>query len=148
MSKEIVMQSQILDYLQTQRVGILAIEMTDGSPHAATVHFAAEADGSHFYFWTPAGSRKVESLQTRPSSRASVVIGADETNMKTLQMDGECKFVLEQDRSRFDSIYFGKFPEKVGKFPDAVALVFSPSWWRFTDWTTPQGRVVLNSKAE
>lgn len=142
------MKSQVLEYILTQRVCVLAVEMPDGSPHAATLHFAAEANGSRFYFLTPTGSRKVESLHIRPSSRATVVIGVDEANMKTLQMDGACELIPEQGRAQFDSIYFGKFPEKVGKFPDAVAVAFSPTWWRFTDWTTPQGRVVLESTIE
>lgn len=139
------MNQKVLEYIETQRVCVLAVEMPDGSPHSATVHFAAEPDGSRFYFWTLPESRKVESLHVRPSSRASVVIGFDEANMKTLQMDGVVEFVAEENREHFDSIYFGKFPDKVGKFPDAVAVVFSPTWWRFTDWTTPQGRVVMTS---
>ncbi len=139
------MKPEVLEYIQTQRVCVLAVEMPDGSPHAATVHVAAEPDGSKFYFLTPLESRKVEPLHVRPSSRASVVIGFDEANMKTVQMDGVVTFVPDQDREQFDGVYFGKFPEKVGKFPDAVAVVFTPTWWRFTDWTTPQGKVVVTS---
>jgi len=35
---------KILDYLKDQRVGVLAVEMLDGSPHGATVHFAHTED--------------------------------------------------------------------------------------------------------
>lgn len=142
------MDEKVLEYIETQRVCVLAVEMLDGSPHSATVHFAAEPAGSRFYFWTLPETRKVESLHARPSSRASVVIGFDEANMKTVQMDGVVTFVSDQDREQFDAVYFGKFPEKVGKFPDAVAVVFTPTWWRFTDWTTPQGRAVIDSTME
>jgi hypothetical protein len=34
------MNKEILDYIKSQRVCVLAVEMMDSSPHAATVHFA------------------------------------------------------------------------------------------------------------
>ena len=46
------MDNSVIEYLKTQRVGVLAVEMPDGSPHAATVHFAHTESPLVFYFET------------------------------------------------------------------------------------------------
>ena len=79
------MRKAILDFLKTERTGVLAVEMLDGSPHGATVHFANCEGPFVFYFETNRDYRKSEALLGRPKSRASFVIGIDENIMKTLQ---------------------------------------------------------------
>ncbi|MDQ3076051.1 MAG: pyridoxamine 5'-phosphate oxidase family protein [bacterium] len=141
------MQPQILDYVKTQRIGVLAVEMLDGSPHAATVHFAHAENPLVFYFETYKEYRKAEALFGRDSSRASFVIGSDENNMKTLQIDGTVALIKPEEKLAYDSVYFGKFPNKFekSKDPKFVFFKFTPTWWRFTDWTTPEGKVILTS---
>lgn len=140
------MNQQILDYIKSQRVGVLAVEMPDGSPHAATVHYSNSTDPLVFFFETDRKSRKAESLLTNGVVRASFVIGADESNMKTLQMDGQAKIIGEKDMELFDKSYFEKFTEKRGKYTDQVLFSFTPTWWRFTDWNTPEGKKIWNSE--
>ena len=143
------MQPEILTYIQSQRVGVLAIEMLDGSPHAATVHYAHGEDTHVFYFETSNKYRKSEALLGRSVNRASLVIGASETEMKTLQLDGEVRVITAEEKSAFDDIYFKKFPEKKAKAennPDIISFVFSPLWWRFTDWTAPEGKKIITSQ--
>nr|MBP7804743.1 hypothetical protein [Candidatus Paceibacterota bacterium] len=77
------MNQAILDYLNAQRVAVLAIEMMDGSPHGATVHFAYNENPFVFYFETNRNYKKSEPLFGREKSRASLVIGTSETDMKT-----------------------------------------------------------------
>ncbi|MDB5204022.1 MAG: segregation and condensation protein [Candidatus Taylorbacteria bacterium] len=139
------MNKEILDYIKTQRVGVLAVEMMDGSPHAATVHFAHTDDPLVFYFETYREYRKAEPLFAREKSRASFVIGSDESNMKTLQLDGIIELLKPEERGAFDSVYLGKFPEKSEKAKDPKFVFFklTPTWWRFTDWTGPQGKKIL-----
>ena len=141
------MQKEILDYLATQRVGVLAVEMLDGSPHAATVHFAYSENPVIFYFETCVDYRKTESLTGRATSRASFVVGADESNMKTLQLDGEIRIMKPEEMDTFDSVYYSKFPTKKGKRygSDPVFFQFVPTWWKFTDWTTPEGKKIWTS---
>jgi uncharacterized protein YhbP (UPF0306 family) len=139
------MNQDILDYINSQRVCVLAVEMPDGSPHAATLHFATSKDGTTFYFLTSPGYRKTEALKGRLTSRASVVVGVDEAVMKTMQLDGEVRIVSEAERKNFDGIYFGKFPEKVGKFAEDIAFIFTPTWWRYTDWTGANGKRIVSS---
>jgi len=142
------MNQEILDYIQTQRICVLSVEMLDGSPHASTVHFAHMANPLMFFFETHRDYRKSEPLFGRETSRASMVIGFDESNMKTFQMDGEMRLLKDQEKNLFNEVYLGKFPSKAEKAtdPKAVFFVFTPTWWRFTDWTKSSGKIIISSK--
>ncbi len=142
------MNQEILDYIKTQRVGVLAFEMLDGSPHAATVHIANTENPLMFLFETSRGARKSEALFGRAETRASLVVGFDESNMKTLQLDGIARLLKSEDEKKlFQEIYLEKFPNKKAKAADAkfVMFCFIPTWWRFTDWTRPEGKIILYS---
>ena len=141
------MRQEIFDYLNTQRVGVLAVEMMDGSPHAATVHFAHSDEPFVFYFETYREYRKCESLFGRKTSRASFVVGSDEQNMRTLQLDGTVELVTPREKENYDAVYFGKFPKKLekSKDPKFVFFKFVPTWWRFTDWSHPNGKQIWSS---
>lgn len=142
------MRKEVLDFLATQRIGVLAVEMMDGSPHGATIHAANNADGSAFYFETSRSYRKAEALYGRPASRASLVLGFNEADMKTLQIDGQVRLLeTELEKKQFEEFYFAKFPNMKTKFsnPEFVPFLFVPTWWRYTDWTAPGGKIVYNS---
>ena len=144
------MQQEILDYIKSQPVGVLAVEMMDGSPHAATVHFANSENPLIFFFETDRHYRKAEALLGREVSRASFVIGTDESTMRTLQLDGEIRLLKDEEKQLFNDTYLGKFPKKVKKSeePSTVFFVFIPKWWRFTDWTGPKGKIIISSEDE
>lgn len=135
------------DFLATQRVGVLAVEMLDGSPHAATVHFAHQSAPLRFYYETYPEYRKAEPIQAKETVRASFVVGTAEAEMKTLQLDGIVQRVQPADQAAFDAIYFAKFPDKRAKADERPILFFTfePTWWRFTDWQTPTGKLELAS---
>lgn len=141
------MKQEILDYLKTQKVGVLAVEMLDGSPHGATIHFAQTENPLVFYFETSKKYRKAEPILNKESVRASLVVGSDPNDMKTLQLDGQVQLISESEKEKFKKIYFGKFPEKLAKSygDEQVYFTFTPTWWRFTDWTTPAGKLVITS---
>lgn len=145
------MPKEILDYLNTKRVGVLAVEMLDGSPHAATVHFAYDEDSGLFLFETDRRYRKSEPLFGKEATRASFVIGFEETNTKTLQLDGIAQLVkTEAGKELFEKVYYGKFPEKAEKAKKLgdnwVSFSFKPTWWRFTVWTEDKGKVIISSE--
>lgn len=141
------MTQEILDYVNNQRIAVLAVEMMDGSPHAATVHYANTDNPLTFLFETDRQYRKAEALFGRKASRASLVIGFDEGEMKTLQIDGEVKLVEEAEKELFLETYHKKFPEKVAMADkhDLVFFTLTPTWWRYTDWTKPKGKTILSS---
>jgi general stress protein 26 len=142
------MKPEILTYIQSQKVGVLAVEMLDGSPHAAAIHFAHTENPLVFYFETSKLTRKAEPVIGREISRASFVIGSDPSNMQTFQVDGEVRLVAEEEKENFMDVYFGKFPNKKEKSlsnPNAIFLIFTPKWWRFTEWKKPEGKVAISS---
>ena len=142
------MTPEVINFIQAQRVAVIALEMMDGSPHAATVHFAFDESTQIFFFETSRAYRKCEPLFGREVSRASIVIGFDQNNMKTLQMDGEVKLITPGKQAHFDEVYYAKFPMKKGKTYGSPAVFFSftPTWWRYTDWTKPEGKLILSSE--
>ena len=137
----------VLEYLVNQRLGVLAVEMPDGSPHAATVHFAHAAEPLRFYYETYREYRKAEPILANAETRASFVVGVDEKDMKTLQLDGIIKLIMTERQGDFDAVYFAKFPDKRKKVieKDMIFFEFIPTWWRFTDWETSDGKMILSS---
>ncbi len=142
------MKKEILDYIQSQRVGVISLEMMDGSPHGATIHFAHIDNPLTFFFETSKKYRKYEPLSTKDITRASFVIGSDESDMKTLQLDGTAELISKDDITIINSVYLDKFPEKKekSKGEDLVFFKFNPKWWRYTDWTGPNGKKIISSE--
>ena len=141
------MQKEILDYLKTQRVGVLSVEMMDGSPHGATVHFANSESPTIFYFETDRDYKKSEVLFGREVTRASFVVGVSEKEPRTLQVDGEVRLIKPEEKAEFEKIYLGRFPEKAKKMDNSnsVFFLFIPKWWRFIDFAHKEGKLVLAS---
>lgn len=141
------MVQEALNYLKTHRVGILAVEMLDGSPHAATVHFAHSENPLVFYFETCRNYRKAEPILKKEKVRASFVVGNDESAPKTVQIDGLVELLKPEEQAVYEEIYLGKFPEKIGKAEknDLIFFKLTPTWWRFTDFTPPEGKKIWNS---
>ena len=141
------MPQKIKEYLDTQRVGVLAVQMLDGTPHGATVHFAHTTEPFEFTFETYRDYRKCEPLFVQDTTSATFVIGFTE-GKQTLQMDGAAQLIDTTDERV--ELYLQKFPEKREKFADmgdkAVWFTFTPTWWRFTDWDTPDGKTIVSSE--
>lgn len=137
------MNQDILNFLKSQRVCVLAVEMMDGAPHGATIHFAHSNEPFVFYFETNKSYRKAEPLFGRTETRATVVIGSTEDNMQTLQLDGIIRLLRDEEIESYTQVYLGKFPEKKAKSqnPDFVRFIFIPTWWRFTDWTGGEKKI-------
>src|SRR3989344_53031 len=141
------MTEEISDFIKSQRVSVFAIEMSDGSSHVSTVHFAHTENPLLFIFETDRSYRKSEPLLQKETSRASLVIGWEEgSNSKTFQLDGDAR-VLKDDEQHLIEAYLAKFPEKTEKAsdPENLFFVFVPTWWRFTDWFRPEGKMIITS---
>ena len=139
------MPQEAFDYIDTQPTCVLAVEMTDGSPHAATVHFAHVGEEPKFIFLTERRYRKFEPFGKRDTVRATVVVGTSEADNKTLQLDGTA--VITENESHIVA-YYNKFSTKKRENLEAdndVFLVFTPTWWRYTDWTLPEGKTIWTS---
>lgn len=139
------LKPEILAYIATQRVCVVALEMPDGSPHAATVHFAHKDEPFAYIVQTSPDSRKGEAFLNNYTVRASLVVGLEEAGgkEKTFQMDGTAR-VMKPDED-FAQIYLDKFPRKEEKYSTDIFLVITPTWWRFTDWSKPEGKTIFTS---
>ena len=141
-----VMNKHMLEFLNSQRVGVLSVQMLDKTPHGATVHFAHTDNPIAFIFETYREYRKCEPLYAQKETPASFVVGFQEGQQsKTAQLDGIVS-LIESGDSRV-TLYLEKFPEKreKAKGDKVVWFVFTPTWWRFTDWSGPQGKSVYLS---
>lgn len=141
------MHPEAVAYLVTQRICVIALEMPDGSPHAATVHFMYHAASGCFVFETNRTYRKAQALLNGKSVRASIVVGVSETDRRTLQVDGVAR-LLSADELDLKDAYAAHFPEKQKRLssPDTIYFLCSPTWWRYTDFTHPDGKKIYSSE--
>lgn len=139
------MHPEARKFIDENRICVLAVEMLDGSPHAATLHFASSGEQPVFVFKTSRQYRKSEALFGREKSRASFVIGFEESEkQKAFQADGSVRLIKEEEKEYVDA-YLKKFPEKEVKYATDILLLFTPTWWRYTDWGKPEGKTVYLS---
>ena len=82
------MNKEILDFVQSEPVCAIALILPDGSPHNATLHHAHALDPFCLIFETNDESRKFSAFSYGNSARASVVIGVNENDFRTLQLNG------------------------------------------------------------
>lgn len=139
------MKKEVIDFINTQRLCVLSIEMLDGSPHGSSMHFAYDSNVEKFFLLTDKKYKKFESIASKDITRASIVIGFNENNKVTFQSDGNLKIIKKEE---FSDNYFIKFPEnkKYLENTDTIFLLFSAKWWRYTDWTSPDGKKVISSE--
>ena len=64
---------------------------------------------------------------------------------KTFQADGEARLLKLDDP--LVRVYLAKFEEKQLKIDetDDIFFSFTPTWWRFTDYSGSEGKTVYNS---
>lgn len=137
------MHDEMIKFLGEERVGVLAVNLLDDSPHGAVMHYSHSNNPLQFLFQTDPKYKKCESLHKNGSSKATLVIGTSEDAMKTFQADG---MVYLKSSDDLENDYYKKFPEKVGAFPENIFITFEPEWWRYTDWKTPEGKQILTSE--
>lgn len=140
------MNTEILDYLETQRVCIFATVLENNYPHAATVHFAHTTDPFCIIIQTSPDSKKAAPLVKATNTNVSLAIGTTEDasgNDKTFQLAGNAQII--DSHSTLANIYLNKFPEKQGKWQNDIFVKITPTWWRFTDWGTANGKHVIES---
>lgn len=138
------MRTEALAFIRTEKTCVFAVEMPDQAPHAATVHFVHADEPFQLVILTERGYRKFESFKEKAEVRTAVVIGTNDGAMHTVQMNGIAKVTEDQDLIRR---YYEKFTDKDIKNlnENDVFLVFTPTWWRHTDWTLPEGKTSFDS---
>ena len=133
------MNQKIFDFLKNHRVSVVSTLRSDGSPHAAALHYSHKESPLTLYFSTENTSRKCQALLDGKPGKASVIVGFSEEEWITLQMDGEVRAILDKNElKKVHAIHYPKHPnsEKYKDDPATIFLAFTPSWWRYTDYNT------------
>ena len=142
----LLMDQKVLAILNKERSSALSISLLDGSPHTACMAFGYKENPFEILFLTDRKSKKCEPLLKGLSAKASFVVGFDEADMVTLQIDGEIK--IEEDRGKIEEIrkiYFEKYPDhRRYENEGSRYLVFVPLWSRYTDFK-PVPNLVITS---
>lgn len=134
-----MLNTEILHFIREHRLCVLAVEMPDGSPHSALVHFAHQENPLKFIVQTDSGSRKAERIRLGHDTRVSLVIGLDEkpdAHDTTFQVDGIAR--LTQTDGELSRIYLSKFIENTGERVDDIYVSVEPVWWRYSAWYGPE----------
>ena len=134
--------NEMLAFLQKERFGSLATLLLNGDPHVATVHFACIPETLAIIIQTSPDSRKYERIAQLGESKASFTTGFEEIETIVAQFDGVVSTGVTKEQKDF---YLKKFPEKMAKYKTDVFIVFTPTWWRYTDWTKEEGKTILLS---
>lgn len=130
------MDTRILDFLEKERVCVLATTLSDGSPHTAALHFSIQADPFCFYFSVDSTSRKYQALLNVDLVKGSITVGFSEVDWITLQMDGIVEKVGTEELARVQKGHYAKNPgsEEHKDIPTTVFIKFTPTWYRYSDF--------------
>lgn len=138
------MDKKITDFLGSHRVCSLTTLISDGSPHAAAMHFSHRDVPFELYIQTERNSRKFQALLTKETTKASVVIGFSEEEWTTLQLDGIVIEVKDKNElERVHEMHYLKHPDakQYRDLPETVFLKFTPIWWRYTEYK-PEMKII------
>ena len=132
------MDKKVIDFITKNRVCVLAVVLSDGTPHTATLHYSEQPEPLRLYFSTTRSSKKFTAFKEAESTQASVVIGFSEEEWLTLQMNGEVRVVPAGRLTDVHQVHYQKHPdaEQYKDSPNTVFLEFTPTWWRYTDFNT------------
>lgn len=131
------MTDVIAEFINTHPIAVLTVILPDGTPHGSAMHVASSQDPFCFFFETEDGTRKYTAIKAG-QKKAAVVIGCQDGEWKTLQLEGEIEEVTDpHELDETKRIYYTRYPDsKRRESPKTVFLRFLPNWWRFSDFTT------------
>jgi PPOX class probable F420-dependent enzyme len=122
--------SQLIQFVQRQRLGVVSSLGPDGAPQSAVVGIATSEAGE-IVFDTLGTSRKAHNLRRDP--RASLVVWENE---RTVQLDGLADEPAGADRDRLREVYFAVYPDGRERlaWPGLTHFRIVPAWGRFSDF--------------
>ena len=141
------MDQGILDLLSKERVCALSVCMPDRSCHTAAMHYSHIPDPLTIYIQTENTSKKMQGLKNGQPIAASIVVGFNEQEMKTLQIDGTVRLIADTSSlPAIHQIHYSKHPhaEQYKNDPGTVFLAFTPTWYRYTDYKTQPPTFIEN----
>ena len=134
-----ITRSQLIRFLQRQRLGVVSSLATDGAPQSAVVGIATSESGE-IVFDTLGASRKARNLRRDP--RASLVVWENE---RTVQLEGLADEPTGSELDRLREVYFAAYPDGRERlaWPGLTHFRIVPSWARFSDFEASPERLIV-----
>lgn len=125
-------QTIIIDYIESQPLGIIATVGKEGKPEAALVG-VTEVGNLELVFGTPNTSRKYQNL--KENSHVALVIGTDATEAITVQYEGEAEELSGEECERCKNLHSTKNPraKKFADQPEQRWFKVRPTWIRYSN---------------
>jgi PPOX class probable F420-dependent enzyme len=125
-----ITRSQLIRFIQRQRLGVVSSLAADGAPQSAVVGIAASESGE-IVFDTLGTSRKAGNLRRDP--RVSLVVWENE---RTVQLDGLADEPTGAELERLREVYFAVYPDGRERlsWPGLTHFRIVPSWGRYSDF--------------
>ena len=139
-----VTRDHILQFLQAQRLGIVASISPAGDPQSAVVGIAV-TDRLEIVFDTLSSTRKCDNLRRLP--KVSVVTGWDQEI--TVQYEGVADEPSGAELERLKACYFGVYPDGVGErqaWEGITDFRIRPTWIRFSDFSAGGGITEISAR--
>lgn len=123
-------RQDIVDFVRTCALGVVATQGPNGHPQAALVMIAV-TERAEIIFDTGRDSRKYANLQRSP--QIAIVVGWDDE--VTLQLEGTARIVTGAEVGHYAPIYLAQHPEAAEREPlsSIVMVVVTPHWARLSD---------------
>jgi hypothetical protein len=124
-------KSNLLKFLRTHRLGVLATVSSEGNPEAAVVGITV-SENFEIVFDTIDSSRK--GINLRRNRRAAFVIGWD--NERTAQYEGIADEPTGMELAGLKELYFSVYPDGVlrQEWKGITYFRVRPLWIRYSDY--------------
>jgi len=137
--RDAMRESQLIRFVQRQRLGVVSSLAPDGAPQSAVVGIATSAVGE-IVFDTLGTTRKARNLRRDP--RVSLVVWENE---QTVQLDGLADEPAGAERDRLREVYFAAYPDGRERlaWPGLTHFRIVPIWGRFSDFEASEGPLIV-----
>ena len=132
-------RSELIRFVQRQRLGVVSSLATDGAPQSAVVGIATSESGE-IVFDTLGTARKARNLRRDP--RVSLVVWENE---RTVQLEGLADEPTGAELDRLREVYFAVYPDGRERltWPGLTHFRLVPAWGRFSDFeASPEPLIV------
>lgn len=125
-------KSLLLEFLRSNRLGVLSTVGPKGEPQSALVGFAITPE-FEIVFDTVNRSRKFTNLAR--DARVAFVVGWE--GEVTVQFEGVARQISSTELGRYHEIYFQAFPDGPArlKWAGITYYVVAPKWIRYSDFS-------------
>ena len=129
---------EVFQFMNCERLAVLATASEDGRPEAALMGFAVTPN-LEIIFDTVKSSRKYPNLKKNPV--VAWVIGC--TTETTVQYEGMAEELEGEDLAKYEKTYFAKFPDGPAResWPGITYFVVRPKWVRYCDYDPKKRRI-------